>query len=168
MPSVRDRTHAPSNSSRNSLNVEVALGPPPMSLAPLLGTAAKAGKLGKHPLIPCSPLLFYQDCPRAGPQRRTGSVSPTPRAPATSTHVLGPFEAPLPCYGSDSFSHVCVLRRSSGACSNPFSYYEYAGYGAMSWYAGESHLYDFNAPNRLKLGWMAPQSVVTYNAATGG
>ena len=29
-------------------------------------------------------------------------------------------------------------------------------------------LYDFNAPNRLKLGWMGPQSVVTYDAASGG
>eukprot|EP00964_Phaeocystis_antarctica_P000871 scaffold483_cov63-Phaeocystis_antarctica.AAC.1 len=36
----------------------------------------------------------------------------------------------------------------------------------MSWYS--NRLYDFNAPNRLKLGWMGPQSVVTYNAATGG
>ena len=29
-------------------------------------------------------------------------------------------------------------------------------------------LRDFNAPNRLKLGWMGPKSVVTYDAATGG
>ena len=29
-------------------------------------------------------------------------------------------------------------------------------------------LQDFNAPNRLKLGWMGPKSVVTYDAATGG
>ena len=29
-------------------------------------------------------------------------------------------------------------------------------------------LSDFTAPNRLKLGWMGPKSVVTYDAATGG
>eukprot|EP00964_Phaeocystis_antarctica_P101986 scaffold67431_cov64-Phaeocystis_antarctica.AAC.2 len=29
-------------------------------------------------------------------------------------------------------------------------------------------LRDFNAPNRLKLGWMGSKSVVTYDAATGG
>ena len=81
--------------------------------------------------------------------------------------MLGPLEAPLPRY-SDSFSHACVLRRSSGACRNTGSYYEYSGYGAMSWFSGESRLYDFNAPNRLKLGWMGPQSVATYDAATGG
>ena len=36
----------------------------------------------------------------------------------------------------------------------------------MSWFSSRS--YDFNAPNRLKLGWMGPKSVVTYDAATGG
>ena len=35
-------------SSRSSLNVEVALGAPPAALAPILGTAAAAGKLGKR------------------------------------------------------------------------------------------------------------------------
>ena len=36
----------------------------------------------------------------------------------------------------------------------------------MSWFTSRS--YDFNAPNRLKLGWMGSKSVVTYDAATGG
>ena len=36
----------------------------------------------------------------------------------------------------------------------------------MSWFSSRS--YDFNAPHRLKLGWMGPKSVVTYNATTGG
>ena len=31
-----------------------------------------------------------------------------------------------------------------------------------------SNLVDLHAPNRLKLGWMGPKSVVTYDAATGG
>ena len=36
----------------------------------------------------------------------------------------------------------------------------------MSWFAFRK--YDFNAPNRLKLGWIGPKSVVTYDATTGG
>ena len=77
-----------------------------------------------------------------------------------------------PCPASDSFSHACVLRRSSGGCVQG-GWEEYAGHGAMSGFdfmasssLRQKQRFDFNAPNRLKLGWIGHQSVVTYDTAT--
>eukprot|EP00964_Phaeocystis_antarctica_P000872 scaffold483_cov63-Phaeocystis_antarctica.AAC.2 len=100
-----------SNLVRDHQTYKDKIRPPPMSLAPSLGTAAAAHRIGKRnwpplelgthrsadPLIPCSPLAL-SGLPTSWATTKDWISEPHPSSPRDE-HACAwpPFEAPLPC-----------------------------------------------------------------------